>query len=163
MILRMRPLAPPVRSTNQQLSALSGWKRSQRHASCNRIRRSRGLPALLMPCSRSEPPLLNGVPVRPTNPAIARRSANERQNPSRVSPPAGSPSRRRLQTRLEAGDPRQAQQVLDAVLQRDPLADQPFALPLRPPHVFLGLARDAHHRAYPRFTPPPRQQGAQQH
>ena len=47
MILRMRPLAPPVRSTNQQLSALSGWKRNQRHANCNSIRRTRGLPQVV--------------------------------------------------------------------------------------------------------------------
>jgi hypothetical protein len=80
-----------------------------------------------------------------------------------VAAQAVEPFRRLLQTRLEAGDPMQTQQVLEAVLQRDPLADQPLALPLRSPHVFLGLARDAHHRAYPRFTPQPRQQGAQQH
>jgi hypothetical protein len=54
-------------------------------ANCISSRRTRGLPFLLMPCSRSEPPLLNGVPVRPTKLAIALRSRNVRQNTSRVS------------------------------------------------------------------------------
>jgi hypothetical protein len=57
----------------------------------------------------------------------------------------------------------QAQQVLDAVLQRDPLADQPFAFPLRSPYVLFGLARDVHHRAHPRLAAQPSQQRAQQH
>src|ERR1700722_17484846 len=83
--LRMRPLPSPTRPKNQRLSALSGWNRNQRQVSCSNRQRTRVLPFLEMPCSRSMPPLWNGVPVRPTNAAIPRRSRNGRLNTSRTS------------------------------------------------------------------------------
>jgi hypothetical protein len=88
---------------------------------------------------------------------------SRRQRSAGVAAQLVEPFRRLLQTWLEADDTVQAQQVLDAVLQRDPLAHQPLAFPLRPPHVLLGLARDAHHRADPRFAAQPGQQRTQQH
>src|SRR5277367_4612176 len=83
--LRMRPLASPTRPKNQRLNALSGWNFNQRHVSCSNRQRTRVLPFLEMPCSRSISPLWNGVPVRPTNAAIPRRSRNGRLNTSRTS------------------------------------------------------------------------------
>jgi hypothetical protein len=49
-ILRLRPLPMPKRRWYQRDSSLSGCQRSQHQASSTRSRRSRRLPALLMPC-----------------------------------------------------------------------------------------------------------------
>jgi hypothetical protein len=56
--MRLRRLPPPPkRSRNQQLRALSGWYRSQLHASSVVIQRTCRLPDLVRPCSRALSPL----------------------------------------------------------------------------------------------------------
>ena len=76
---RIRPPALAKRRLNQSVKSLSGWKRSQLQASSVSNARTRRLPALLMPCSRSMLPLACGVGVRPRLPASSRRLANCRQ------------------------------------------------------------------------------------
>src|ERR671912_2864667 len=59
--LRRRPPLRLTLSWNQWLSADAGWCLSQSHASWIIVVRSRGLPALDTPCSRSTDPLFQGV------------------------------------------------------------------------------------------------------
>src|SRR5262245_55783003 len=60
-------LPPPKRSRNHALNLLWGWCCSQHPAISTAIVRSRRLPALLIPCSRSPSPLWYGVGVSPAS------------------------------------------------------------------------------------------------
>src|SRR3981081_1371056 len=61
MIFLIRPPAFPTRSRNQADKVLSGCQRSHSQASSTLAARTRLLPSLPIPCSRSLPPLENGV------------------------------------------------------------------------------------------------------
>src|SRR5207249_716335 len=59
--------------------SLSGWYRNQHHATSTSSARTRGLPALLMPCSLPPPPLSNGVGAKPAAEPTCRRFLNSLQ------------------------------------------------------------------------------------
>ena len=83
-----------------------------------------------------------------------------RQSRIGVSSQRLQPRRGFLQARLEARNTMQAQQVLDAVLQLQPLADQPLPFAARPTRILFCLIDDARHRAHPRLAAQPSQQCA---
>ena len=84
MIFLIRPRIAPARAWNHTDKALSGCQRNHVHASSTIAARTRLLPSLPIPCSRSLPPLENGVPPSPTYPPSARRLRNCRTNASRT-------------------------------------------------------------------------------
>src|ERR1700757_272733 len=84
MIFLIRPPIAPTRARNHTDKALSGCQRNHIHASSTIAARTRLLPSLPIPCSRSLPPLENGVPPSPTYPPSARRLRNCRTNASRT-------------------------------------------------------------------------------
>src|ERR1700722_6316515 len=84
MIFLIRPPIALTRARNHTDKALSDCQRNHVQASSTIAARTRLLPSFPIPCSRSLPPLENGVPPSPTYPPSARRLRNCRTNASRT-------------------------------------------------------------------------------